>query len=217
MAGNERNIRPMKKHTLVLATHNDHKAQEIMPLLPDWVEVKSLNDIGYEKEIPETGSNLEQNALQKAYHVFSKLGFDCFADDTGLEVEALMGAPGVYSARYAGAGATFDDNIDLLLKNLANEENRKAKFRTVICLIFNGKKWIFEGAVNGTITKERRGAGGFGYDPVFLPEGYQKTFAEMNLEEKNNISHRARALEKMISFLNDETGGLSLAGQGEFA
>jgi XTP/dITP diphosphohydrolase len=207
----------MKKHTLIFATHNDHKASEIKIMLPEWIEVKSLNDIGYLKEIPETGTTLEHNALQKAWHVFSKLGEDNFADDTGLEVDALMGAPGVYSSRYAGDGASFDDNIDLLLKNLEGEENRRARFRTVIYLIFFGKKWLFEGIVQGTITKERRGESGFGYDPVFLPDGYLKTFAEMTLEEKNNISHRGRALRKMLNYFQDREVGLSLVGQGEFA
>jgi XTP/dITP diphosphohydrolase len=207
----------MKKHTLVFATHNDHKTAEIKKLMPEWVEVKSLNEIGYGKEIPETGTTLEQNALQKAWHVFSKLGYDCFADDTGLEVEALFGAPGVYSARYAGPEVTYEDNTNLLLKNLEKEENRKARFRTVIYLIFNGKKWLFEGVVDGTIIKERRGDGGFGYDPVFLPDGYDKTFAEMSMEEKNGISHRGRAIRKMLNYFEAQEEGTSLAGQGEFS
>jgi XTP/dITP diphosphohydrolase len=207
----------MKKHTLVFATHNKHKANEIKSMLPDWIEVKSLDDIGYEKEIPETGGSLELNALQKAWHVFSKLGYDCFADDTGLEVEALMGAPGVYSSRYAGNSSSFDDNMNLLLKNLQNKDNRKARFRTVIYLIFYGKKWLFEGVVEGTIIKEKRGMDGFGYDPVFVPDGYSKTFAEMTMEEKNSISHRGRALNKMLQYLEDRKAGLSLAGQGEYA
>jgi len=205
------------KHTLVFATHNDYKAEEIKKLMPELVEVKSLNDIGYSKEIPETGTTLEQNALQKAWHVFSKLGVDCFADDTGLEVEALIGAPGVYSARYAGEGATFAENINLLLKNLAGKENRKARFRTVLYLIYNGKKWLFEGTISGSITNEIRGAAGFGYDPVFLPDGYNKTFGEMNLEEKTGISHRSRAVRKMLNYLEAQEVGTSLAGQGEFA
>jgi len=205
------------KNTLIFATHNNHKAEEIKELMPAWIEVKSLNDIGYAKEIPETGTTLEQNALQKAWHVFSKLGVDCFADDTGLEVEALLNAPGVYSARYAGESATFDDNTSLLLKNLVDEDNRKARFRTVIYLIFNGKKWLFEGTVSGTIAREKRGTTGFGYDPVFIPNGYDKTFAEMTLEEKNNISHRGRAIQKMLNYFEAEEGGTSLAGQGEFS
>ena len=207
----------MIKHKLVFATHNDHKAGEIKQLMPDWLEIKSLNDIGYGSEIPETGSTLEQNATQKAYTIFRKTGLDCFADDTGLEVEDINGAPGIYSARYAGEGATYDDNVNLLLKNMAAMDNRKARFRTVIYLIFLGKKWLFEGVVNGTILKEKRGSSGFGYDPVFQPEGYDKTFAEMSLEEKNKISHRGLAFVKMLNYLQAQQAGLSLAGQGEFA
>ena len=207
----------MIKHKLVFASHNEHKVQEIKALMPPWLEIKSLNDIGYETEIAETGNSLEQNATKKAYHIFSKTGLDCFADDTGLEVEALDGAPGVYSARYAGTGATYDDNVTLLLKNMAAIENRKARFRTVIYLVFFGKKWLFEGVVNGAILKEKRGASGFGYDPVFQPEGYDKTFAEMTLEEKNKISHRGLAFVKMLNYLQAQEAGLSLAGQGEFA
>ncbi len=207
----------MTKHTLVFATHNQHKLTEVKELMPRWIELKSLNDIGYDKEIPETGTTLERNALQKAYTIFSKTRFDCFADDTGLEVEALNGEPGVYSARYAGANASFEDNVNLLLKNLEGKENRNACFRTVIYLIFNGKKWLFEGVINGTITKEKHGSSGFGYDPVFQPEGYDKTFAEMSLEEKNKISHRGLAMIKMLNYFEGQEEGLSLAGQGEFA
>jgi XTP/dITP diphosphohydrolase len=207
----------MKTHTLVFATHNDHKTSEIKTLMPAWVEVKSLNDIGYTKEIPETGTTLEQNALIKAYHIFSKLGVDCFADDTGLEVEALNGAPGVYSARYAGKDVSFAENTALLLKNLEGAENRKARFRTVIYLIFYGKKWLFEGTVNGTIIKEPRGTAGFGYDPIFVPDGYNKTFAEMSPDEKNGISHRGLAVVKMLNYLEAQEAGTSLAGQGTFA
>ena len=212
----QRNIQNMK-HQLVFATQNDHKISQIQKLMPDWVELKSLNDIGYTKEIPETGTNLEQNALQKAYHVFSKLGVDCFADDTGLEVEALGGAPGVYSARYAGENASYDDNVNLLLKNLEGKENRKASFRTVIYLIFFGKKWLFEGVVNGTILSEKRGSSGFGYDPIFLLDGYDKTFAEMSLEEKNSLSHRSLAIRKMLNYLESLQSGTSLAGEGEYS
>jgi len=207
----------MIKHKLVFATHNDHKAEEIKQLMPDWLDIKSLNEIGYETEIPETGTTLEQNATQKAYTIFRKTRLDCFADDTGLEVEDLNGSPGVYSARYAGEGATFDDNVKLLLENMAAIENRKARFRTVIYLVFLGKKWLFEGVVNGTILKEKKGSSGFGYDPVFQPEGYDKTFAEMTLEEKNKISHRGLAFVKMLNYLQAQEAGLSLAGQGEFA
>jgi len=207
----------MKKHTLVFASHNDHKTSEIKKLMPEWIETKSLNDIGYTQEIAETGTKLEQNALIKSYHVFSKLGLDCFADDTGLEVEALEGAPGVYSARYAGEGASFDDNVNLLLKNMEGQANRNAQFRTVISLIFLGKKWLFEGSVRGTILTERRGTGGFGYDPVFMPEGSTKTYAEMTLEEKNSSSHRARAIQKMLNYFEAQQEGTSLAGQGEYS
>jgi|SRR6185437_9832078 len=207
----------MIKHELVFATHNEHKVQEIKALMPTWLEIKSLVDIGYETEVPETGSSLEQNATQKAYTIFRKTGLDCFADDTGLEVETLDGAPGVYSARYAGKAATFDDNINLLLKNMAEKENRKARFRTVIYLVFFGKKWLFEGVVNGTILTEKKGASGFGYDPVFQPEGYDKTFAEMSLEEKNKISHRGLAFTRMLNYFEAQMAGTSLAGQGEFA
>jgi len=207
----------MKRHTLIFASHNNHKTKEIQSLVPDWIEVKSLNEIGYVPEIPETGTTLEQNALAKSYHIFSKMGVDCFADDTGLEVEALLGAPGVYSARYAGENASFDDNINLLLKNMEGQENRKARFRTVISLIFFGKKWMFEGVVNGTILTERRGTSGFGYDPVFMPEGSLKSYAEMTLDEKNSTSHRARALQKMLNYFEEEKAGTTLAGQGTYS
>ena len=205
------------KYNLVFATHNNHKTEEIKKLMESWADVKSLSDIGYSKEIPETGATLEDNALQKAWHVFSKLGVDCFADDTGLEVEALSGAPGVYSARYASENATYAENTKLLIANMAGEQNRKARFRTVIYLILNGKKWLFEGSVSGTILTESRGEAGFGYDPIFLPDGFDKTFAEMTIQEKNGISHRGRAIQKMMNFFEAQQSGTSLAGQGEFS
>ena len=188
---------------IVFATNNQHKLSEIRQILDDRVEVLSLQDIGCDVDIPETGKTLEENALQKAHYVFDHYHTDVFADDTGLEVEALNGAPGVYSARYAGEGHDSEANMSKLLKNLSNNDNRKARFRTVIALIQQGNVHKFEGIVNGQIIRERRGGEGFGYDPIFQPDGYDKTFAELGLDIKNTISHRARAVAKLCDFLAD--------------
>lgn len=195
----------MKK--LVFASNNAHKLEEIRAILGTQYEVKSLKDIGCEVDIPETGSTFRENALQKATYVREHFGFDCFADDSGLQVEALGGEPGVYSARYAVKngvqveGNKDDANMNVLLEKLTNEENRKACFRTSIALIFEGETHFFDGTVEGRIIREKRGNGGFGYDPIFIPDGYDKTFAELGNEVKNGISHRARAVAKLADFL----------------
>lgn len=192
------------KHELIIATNNLHKLTEIQSLIVDTFILKSLQEIGCTEDIPETAPTLEGNALLKAQYIFDKFGKNCFADDTGLEIEALDGRPGVFSARYATDEHDFEANIDKVLGELTNLENRKARFRTVIALIFNGSVHYFEGIVNGEIIKERKGIKGFGYDPVFLPDGYKQTFAEMPLAEKNKISHRARAVTKLVDFLKLE-------------
>ncbi|MFB6319811.1 non-canonical purine NTP diphosphatase [Saccharicrinis sp. FJH54] len=189
-------------HKIVFATNNQHKLTEVKALLGDKFDLVGLDDIGCTEEIPETADTLEGNALIKARYVADRYGLDCFADDTGLEVPALNNAPGVYSARYAGPQKSADDNVAKLLRELNGLHNRKAHFRTVIALIIEGKEHLFEGVVDGYITKERHGSEGFGYDPVFLPDGKDKTFAEMLLTEKNTISHRARAVSKLVNFLN---------------
>lgn len=186
---------------LVFATNNLNKIREIRDLLPESLELLSLDDITCKEDIPETSPTIEGNALQKARYVKEKYGYDCFADDTGLEVEALNGAPGVYSARYAGDNKDDEANIDKLLKELNDKSNRKARFKTVIALILGGREYNFEGICKGEILKKRAGEKGFGYDPVFQPEGYSKTFAEMELEEKSKISHRGRATQKLVEFL----------------
>lgn len=188
---------------ICFATHNENKLHEVKSLLKG-SEIVGLTDLGQHEEIPETGATLDENSLLKAEFVWKKFGIDCFADDTGLEVEALDGAPGVITARYAGEERDNDANINLLLKNLENQSNRKARFRTIITLIVNGKPTIFEGVVNGEITKALTGAKGFGYDPVFRPDGYDKTFAEMTLDQKNEISHRGRAVKKLTDYLNNQ-------------
>ncbi|WP_072531378.1 non-canonical purine NTP diphosphatase [Bacteroides ilei] len=188
---------------LVFATNNAHKLEEIRAILGNKVEVLSLNDISCHADIPETADTLEGNAALKAQYIYEHYGLDCFADDTGLEVEALGGAPGVYSARYAGGeGHDSEANMKKLLKELEGGNDRRAQFRTVICLIEDGKEHFFEGIVKGGIIEEKRGASGFGYDPVFVPEGYEETFAEMGGEEKNRISHRARAVRQLCSYLD---------------
>lgn len=202
---------------IVFATNNKHKLEEIRSILGEGFEVLSLSDIGCHEDIPETSDTLEGNAMQKAQYVFDKYGYACFADDTGLEVEALGGEPGIYSARYAaldGDDSISHDseaNMAKLLRKLEGIENRKARFRTVIALITNAplpfgegmreRLQLFEGIVNGSIIKERRGGEGFGYDPIFQPEGYDKTFAELGNEVKNHISHRARAVQKLADYL----------------
>ncbi|WP_455672605.1 non-canonical purine NTP diphosphatase [Phocaeicola sp.] len=190
------------KRKLVFATNNAHKLEEISAILGDKVELLSLKDINCDVDIPETADTLEGNAILKAEYIHANYGLDCFADDTGLEVEALNGAPGVYSARYGGGeGHNSEANMQKLLQNLQGVDNRKAQFRTAICLIMDGKKHLFEGIVKGEIIKEKRGGSGFGYDPIFVPEGYTKTFAEMGNETKNKISHRALAVEKLCKYL----------------
>lgn len=193
------------KRKLVFATNNAHKLEEISAILGDKVEILSLKDIHCQVDIPETADTLEENSLLKAQYVREHYGMDCFADDTGLEVEALNGAPGVYSARYAGGeGHDSEANMRRLLKELEEKENRKARFRTVIALILNGEVHQFEGTVEGHILREKRGSSGFGYDPVFVPEGYTESFAELGEDIKNQISHRARAVQKLAEFLKTE-------------
>jgi XTP/dITP diphosphohydrolase len=189
------------KLTLVFATNNQHKLKEIRAMVPGSISIVSLKDIGCTDELPETSSSLRGNALQKAKYVFDKCGMNCFADDTGLEIESLGGRPGVYSARYSGLNSSYEDNVSKVLNELKGIENRKAKFKTVITLLTDHEEKCFEGIVEGEITVDRRGDKGFGYDPVFLPSGSDKTFAEMTEEEKNKISHRGRALEKLVEYL----------------
>lgn len=186
---------------LVFASGNENKVMEVEKKLGGTVKLKSLGAIGCTEEIPETGLTLEENARLKARYVWSNFGLNCFADDTGLEVEALHGEPGVYSARYAGDHKNPQDNMALLLERLQNSSNRAARFKTVICLIIEGKEYLFEGTVDGSIIPNGRGEEGFGYDPIFQPNGYERTFAEMNLEEKNRISHRGRAIAQLSEFL----------------
>lgn len=191
------------KKKLVFATNNAHKLEEIRAILGNKVEILSLKDIHCEADIPETADTLEGNAKLKAEYIHAHYGLDCFADDTGLEVEALGGAPGVYSARYAGGdGHDSEANMKKLLAELDGKANRKAQFRTVICLMEGEEIHLFEGIVKGEIIREKRGASGFGYDPVFVPEGHTETFAEMGAEEKNKISHRARAVQRLCDFLS---------------
>ena len=197
----------MKK--IVFATNNQHKLDEIRSILGDMFEIVSLRDIGCHEDIPETGTTLEANARQKAEYIFEKYGLSCFADDTGLEVDALGGAPGVYSARYAGGeGHDSEANMQKLLSELGENNNRKARFRTVIALILSEVRseepcevLYFEGIVNGNIAREKHGTEGFGYDPIFVPDGYDKSFAELGMDIKNNISHRARAVKKLAEYL----------------
>ncbi len=190
-------------HTLVFATNNAHKAREVEQILGANFSVKTLRDIGCTEEIEETEPTLEGNALLKARYVKEKYGYDCFSEDTGLEVEALGGAPGVHTARYAGDDRNPDANIALLLKNLEGKTTRRAQFRTVIALIFNGKETLLEGVCEGRIATEKRDDGGWGYDPVFIPDGYEQTFAELGEDIKNKISHRAKATERLVSTLCD--------------
>ena len=187
---------------LIFATNNKHKLGEVREILDGIVDIVSLSDAGLSGEIPETADTLQGNALQKAQWVWERTHQDCFADDTGLEVDALDGAPGVYSARYAGEHCTFDDNVNKLLKALDGNTNRKAQFRTVICLIENGEPRYFEGKVEGCILTERYGNEGFGYDPVFMPDRFAVSFAEMPLEVKNKISHRGLAVKQLTEYLN---------------
>lgn len=186
---------------LVFATNNRHKLEELQELLGSEIKLLSLGDIGCYEDIPETRPTLEGNARQKSLFVYEKYGYNCFADDTGLEIEALGGEPGVYSARYAGDAKDSEANMKKVLEKLVKINNRKARFRTVISLVLNGEETQFEGIVEGAILTEKKGNSGFGYDPVFQPKGHTQSFAEMSLEQKNKISHRGRAVEKLVNFL----------------
>ncbi len=186
---------------LLFASHNNHKLEEIRQMLPSGCTLKGLVELNFHEDIPETGPTLRENALIKARFLYNKTGLDCFADDSGLEVEALNGAPGVHSARYAGLQKSDESNIRLLLQRMDSLYHRRACFKTVIALISHGREYVFEGKVNGSITREKRGTNGFGYDPVFVPEGFGISFAEMTPAQKNSISHRKRALEQMMHFL----------------
>ncbi|WP_281234537.1 non-canonical purine NTP diphosphatase [Flavobacterium gelatinilyticum] len=187
---------------LVFASNNKNKIKEIQSILNGSIQLLSLEDIGCHEEIPETADTIEGNAVLKANYVTEKYGYDCFADDTGLEVKALNGEPGVYSARYAGEQKNADDNMDKLLEALKNEKNRSAQFKTVIALNLDGEQHLFTGLAKGEITLEKSGTNGFGYDPIFQPEAYSETFAELASEIKNTISHRAKATEQLIDYLN---------------
>lgn len=186
---------------IVFATNNAHKLKEIREITEGKLEILSLNDIDCHDQIAETGATLEENARIKAEHIQQKYGLDCFADDSGLEVEALNGEPGIFSSRYAGEEGNSIRNMEKLLHNLQGKTNRKARFRTVIALIYNGEIRYFEGTVPGVIVDEKRGDNGFGYDPIFVPDGYQETFAQLSEKVKNSISHRANATKKLIEYL----------------
>lgn len=189
---------------IIFATNNAHKLSEVQAVLGDRFRLVTLAECGIAEEIPEDAPTLEGNALQKARYVHERTGADCFADDTGLEVDALDGAPGVHSARYATDGHDFAANNRLLLRNLAGAADRSAHFRTVIALILDGREYLFEGRVDGRIAESEAGCGGFGYDPLFVPEGFDKTFAEMGADEKNAISHRGRAVRRLVEFLQSK-------------
>lgn len=191
-------------HSLVFATNNAHKLQEVAAKIKGQITLLSLNDIGCDSDIAETGATFHENASIKSHFIFNKYQLDCFGDDSGLEIDALNGEPGVYSARYAGKHEDHDANINKVLNLLQDNPNRTARFRTVISLLWNGAEHFFEGTVEGAIRHDRSGAEGFGYDPIFQPDGYDVTFAEMTLEEKNAISHRAIAVEKLLEFLNNQ-------------
>ncbi len=187
---------------LVFASNNNNKIKEIQQLLPATIQIVSLLDIGCIEDIPETANTIEGNAILKANYVTEKFGLNCFADDSGLEVDALNGAPGVFSARYAGEPKNDDNNTNKLLANLKGETNKKANFKTVICLNLNGKQHLFTGIINGKIIEEKFGTNGFGYDPIFIADGYSKTFAELTMEEKSSISHRGLAVKQLVGFLS---------------
>ena len=192
----------MTKIDLLFATSNKNKVLEIKKVLPKKFNIKSLDDIGFCEEVPENENTIERNAIFKANYIYKKYNLNVFADDTGLEVDSLNGKPGVHSARYAGISKNSTDNINKLLKKLKNKKNRKARFKTIIALILNSKIHTFEGVVEGIITKKPKGENGFGYDPVFIPSGYTKTFGELSIEEKNSISHRSLAMNKLIDFIS---------------
>lgn len=189
---------------LVFATNNKHKLEEVRAILGNRIEVLSLNDINCHDDIPETADTLEGNALIKARYIYEKFGVDCFADDTGLEVDVLGGEPGVYSARYAGEECNPEANMHKLLHNLTGKNNRNAQFRTVIALIIKGEEKLFNGIVKGTISQEKMGNAGFGYDPIFIPEGFSESFAQMSSDMKNSISHRYRATEELNNYLKQQ-------------
>ncbi|MGQ8337397.1 non-canonical purine NTP diphosphatase [Sunxiuqinia sp. A32] len=186
---------------LVFATNNQHKLRELQQILGDSICLLSLKDIGCEEEIPENQETLEGNASEKSFFIYNKYGYNCFADDTGLEIEALNGEPGVYSARYAGEEKSADANMQKVLRKLSEIKNRNARFRTVISLVIDGEETQFEGIVDGAILEVRKGMEGFGYDPIFQPNGFKESFAEMDAEQKNEISHRGRAVQKLVQFL----------------
>jgi XTP/dITP diphosphohydrolase len=186
---------------LVFATNNAHKLEEVAAKLAGKIQLLSLNDIGCTDDIEETGTTFNENASMKSHYIFKKYRLNCFGDDSGLEIDALNGEPGIYSARYAGEHGDHAANMTKVLRKLEGETNRRARFRTVISLIWNGQEYFFEGSVEGTVRTEQSGAEGFGYDPIFQPDGYKVTFAEMSLQQKNAISHRAIAADKMIAFL----------------
>jgi len=187
--------------TLVFATNNQHKLDEVQAMVGSNFKLKSLKDIGCVADIPETGTTFEENASQKSRYIFNHFQVDCFSDDSGLEVDALDGEPGVYSAHYSGSRDT-EANMQMVLDKLGNIENRTARFRCVISLILNGQEYFFEGSAEGRIAAERSGKAGFGYDPIFMPDGYEQTFSEMTAEEKNKISHRGKAMAKLVAFLS---------------
>jgi XTP/dITP diphosphohydrolase len=190
--------------TLVFATNNQHKLEEVAAKTGNQLQLLSLSDINCTDDIEETGTTFQENASIKSRYIFDKYNLNCFGDDSGLEVEALNNEPGVYSARYAGMHGNHEANINKVLQNIQGKSNRKARFRTVISLIWNGEEHFFEGTINGTIREEKTGTDGFGYDPIFEPEGHHITFAEMAMEEKNRISHRAIAMVKLITFLKEQ-------------
>lgn len=188
--------------TLVFATHNLNKLKEVQNLIPKHITLLSLADIGCFEDVPETQDTIKGNAIQKAEFIKKHYGYDCFADDTGLEVEALNGEPGVFSARYAGNQRSPEDNIQKILEKMKHQSNRKAQFKTVIALKLNGTQHLFTGICKGEVTLKKSGDHGFGYDPIFKPEGMEKTFAEISLEEKNRIGHRGKAVQQLVQFLN---------------
>jgi XTP/dITP diphosphohydrolase len=188
--------------TIVFATNNPNKIKEVQAQIPDRIKLISLEEIGCLVDIPETQDTIEGNAIQKATYIKDHFGLDCFADDTGLEVHALDGAPGVFSARYAGPQRNADDNMNLLISKLASKDNREAQFKTVIAMYYNKQLITFEGICKGAITKSKRGFDGFGYDPIFQPENYETTFAELSMADKNRIGHRGKAVAKLVTYLN---------------
>lgn len=195
---------------IIFATHNPYKVEEMQSAIGNAFEIISLKEAGIEDEIPEPFETLEKNASQKSKTIFQITGQNCFSEDTGLEVEALDGEPGVKSARFAGNEKSFDRNIDKLLGKLANISNLNARFRTILSLIWEGKEYLFEGVTEGTITRDKKGGYGFGYDPIFIPQGSKRTFAEMSLVEKNKYSHRKKAADKLVLFLQDSVKALQI-------